>query len=114
MAALDATRTDSAAWRWQLVIAMAVALCAIETVLLWVAAVVATFALALRLTGHTTIALLSALMVATAPAFEALAGQALPYVASYSIFVLGLLLFDRAGLFERETSSKTALACGFA
>ena len=40
---------------------------------------------------------------ATAPAFEALAGQALPYVASYSLFVLGLLLFDRARLFERDT-----------
>src|SRR5438105_5023148 len=33
MAAMDGSRTGSAAWRWQFVVAMAVALCAIETVL---------------------------------------------------------------------------------
>src|SRR5205814_1875488 len=52
------------------------------------------------------------LLVASDPAFEALAGQALPYVASYGLFVLGLLLFDRARVFERNTSHLTALACG--
>src|SRR5204862_6622598 len=49
----------------------------------WVAATLATYALALRFTRDGTIAVLAALLVATAPAFEALAGQPLPYVASY-------------------------------
>jgi len=53
-------------------------------------------------------------LVATAPAFEALAGQALPYLASYSLFVLSLLLFERASLFERGTTYSPALACGLA
>ena len=78
----------------------------------WVAATLATYALGLKFTRDRTIALLTALLVATAPAFEALVGQALPYVASYGLFVLGLLLFDRARLFERNTSHVTALACG--
>jgi len=78
----------------------------------WVAAAVATYLLALRFTRDRTIAVLASVLVATAPAFEALAGQALPYVASYSLFVLGLLLFDRARLFERDTSAGTAIACG--
>ena len=81
-------------------------------VLLWVAAALATYALALRYTGSALTATLAALLVSTAPAFEALAGQALPYVASYSLFVLGLWLFDRASLFARSTSMRTALACG--
>jgi hypothetical protein len=59
------------------------------------------------------VAVLAALLVSTAPAFEALAGQALPYVASYGLFVLGLLLFDTARLFDRTTPAKVALACGF-
>jgi 4-amino-4-deoxy-L-arabinose transferase-like glycosyltransferase len=83
-------------------------------VLFWGAAALATYALALRLTRQSVIAFLAALLVASAPAFEALAGQALPYVASYSVFVLGLLLFDRARLFERGTSARVALACGLA
>jgi len=83
-------------------------------VLLWVAAALATYALGLRYTGSPLAATLAALMVSTAPAFEALAGQALPYVASYSLFVLGLWLFDRAQLFERPTSTRIALACGLA
>lgn len=83
-------------------------------VLFWVAAAVATYVLALRLVRDRTAALLAAVLVATAPAFEALAGQALPYVASYSLFVLALLLFDHVHLFERDTSPATALACGFA
>jgi hypothetical protein len=81
-------------------------------VLFWVAATLATYLLALRFTRDRTIGVLAALLVATAPAFEALAGQALPYVASYSLFVLSLLLFDRARLFERGTPYTTALACG--
>jgi hypothetical protein len=70
--------------------------------------------LALRFTRQRPTAVLAALLVGSAPAFEALSGQALPYVASYSLFVLGLLLFDRAQLFERGTSASTALACGVA
>ncbi|HEX8967181.1 MAG TPA: hypothetical protein VF937_04825, partial [Chloroflexota bacterium] len=81
-------------------------------VALWVAAVLATYALALRFTRHSVTAIAAAVLVSTAPAFEALAGQALPYVASYSLFVLSLLLFDRVKLFERDTPARTALACG--
>jgi len=84
----------------------------IVNVLFWVAAALATYALAIRYTHEQLVGVLAALLVATAPAFEALAGQALPYVASYSLFVLGLLLFDRLRLFERNTSASTALACG--
>jgi hypothetical protein len=84
----------------------------IVNVLFWVAAAMATYALALRFTREHLVGVLAALLVATAPAFEALAGQALPYVASYGLFVLGLLLFERVRLFERTTSASTALACG--
>ena len=84
----------------------------IVNVLFWVVAAVATYALAVRYTHERVVAVLAAVLVATAPAFEALAGQALPYVASYSLFVLGLLLFDRLRLFERATTARTALACG--
>jgi hypothetical protein len=83
-------------------------------VLFWAAAAVATYALALRFAGSAMAAVLATLLVATAPAFEALAGQALPYVASYSLFAVGLLVFDRARLFERATPARTALACGLA
>jgi hypothetical protein len=83
-------------------------------VLFWVAAAVATYALAVRFTGSNMTGVLAALLVSTAPAFEALVGQALPYVASYGLFVLGLLVFDRARLFERTTSARVALACGLA
>src|SRR6266851_4401718 len=83
-------------------------------VLFWVAAALATYALALRHVGSNVAAVLAALLVSTAPAFEALVGQALPYVASYSLFVIGLLVFDRARLFERATSARVALACGLA
>src|SRR6266851_4531469 len=77
-------------------------------VLFWVVAAVATYALAVRFTGSNMTAALAALLVSTAPAFEALVGQALPYVASYSLFVLGLLVFDKARLFERATSARVA------
>lgn len=81
-------------------------------VLFWVAGTLATYALALKHTRSPLTAVLSALLVCTAPAFEALAGQALPYVASYSLFVLGLWLYDRTRLFERSTPVRVALACG--
>jgi len=80
----------------------------------WVAGALATFALAVRKTNSQTIAVLAALLVATAPAFAALAGQPLPYVASYGLFALALLLFDRVGLFERSTPARIAVAAGFA
>jgi hypothetical protein len=83
-------------------------------VLFWVAAALATYALAVRFVGSRLVGALAAMLVSTAPAFAALVGQALPYVASYSLFVLGLLLFDRARLFERGTSARVALACGLA
>jgi len=84
----------------------------VVNVLFWVAAALATFALARRLVRNDLAAVLAALLVATAPAFEALAGQALPYVASYSLFVLGLLLFDQVKLFERETPWQIAAMAG--
>lgn len=81
-------------------------------ILFWVAAVLATYVLARRLVHDRLAAALAALLVATAPAFEALAGQAMPYVASYSLFVLGLLLFDQVKLFERDTAWHSAVAAG--
>src|SRR5579859_3618229 len=81
-------------------------------VLFWAAGAVATYALAFKQTGSWLTAALAALLVCTAPAFEALAGQALPYVASYSLFILSSWLFDRARLFERSTPSTVAVACG--
>ncbi|MGI9145378.1 MAG: hypothetical protein ACR2IK_02325 [Chloroflexota bacterium] len=84
----------------------------IVNVLLWVGAALATYALALRFTRSWLVAMVAVLLVSTAPPFEALAGQALPYVASYSLFALGLWLFDRVRLFERSTPMRVALACG--
>src|ERR1051326_2252525 len=66
----------------------------IVNVLFWIAASLATCMLAVRFTRDRLVGVLAGLLVATAPGFEALAGQALPYVASYSLFVLGLLLFE--------------------
>lgn len=83
-------------------------------VLLWATAAVATFSLALKRTGSLAIAALAGLMVCCAPTFEALVGQALPYVASYGIFVLALWLFDHVGLFDKTTSTKTAFGAGVA
>jgi 4-amino-4-deoxy-L-arabinose transferase-like glycosyltransferase len=80
----------------------------------WVAAALATYALAMRHIGSRPAAALAALLVSTAPVFAALAGQALPYVASYGLFVLSLLLFDRVGLFGRDTPATVALASGLA
>ncbi len=84
----------------------------IINVLFWIAAALATWTLAVRFTRDRMVGVLAGGLVATAPPFEGLAGQALPYVASYSLFVLGLLLFDQLRLFERDTSARTALACG--
>jgi hypothetical protein len=83
-------------------------------VVFWVAAALATYGLAVRFTGSTLVAVLAALLVSTAPAFEALAGQALPYVASYSLFVLSLLLFDRLRVFDRDTAARVAIGAGLA
>jgi hypothetical protein len=65
-----------------------------------------------RRTNDRRIALSAALLVSTAPAFEALAGQPLPYVASYALFVLGLLLFDQVRAFEPDTPRRTAMLAG--
>jgi hypothetical protein len=81
-------------------------------VLFWIAAAMATFALARRLVRDDLAAVLAGLLAATAPAFEALAGQALPYVASYSLFVLALLFFEQVELFEGETQWRIAAAAG--
>ena len=79
----------------------------------WVAGALATYLLALDLTRSRPTAVLATLLVATAPAFSALAGQALPYVASYGLFALCLLLFERVRLFsERSLPVPTLLASG--
>jgi hypothetical protein len=78
----------------------------------WSAGALATYALAVRHTRSPWTGILAAVLVSTAPAFEALAGQALPYVVSYSCFVLGLLLFDRLRVFERATSATLAAGSG--
>jgi hypothetical protein len=84
----------------------------IVNVLFWMAAALATYALALRLMRDNLVALLALVLVATGPAFEALAGQALPYVASYGLFAVGLLVCDELRLFERDTDWRAAAACG--
>ena len=83
-------------------------------VVLWAAGALATFVLAARHVGSRSVAVAAAVLVSTAPAFAALAGQALPYVASYALFVLGLLLFDQVRLFEPETGLRTAALAGLA
>jgi hypothetical protein len=78
----------------------------------WAAGALATYKLALRLVQSHLAAVLAVVLVSTAPAFAALAGQALPYVASYATFALALLLFEHVGLFEGTVSNRVALACG--
>jgi hypothetical protein len=51
--------------------------------------------------------------VVTAPVFGALVGQALPYVASYGLFALGLLLLDRARAFEADRPLTNLALVGF-
>jgi len=83
-------------------------------VALWIAAALATYALAVRRTGSAWVGTLAAILVATAPAFGALAGQALPYVASYSFFAIGLWYCDRVGLFDGGVPAATAGLAGLA
>ncbi len=86
----------------------------VTNVLFWLAGALATYVLAVRKTGSIQTGVLAALLVSTAPVFEALAGQPLPYVASYALFALGLLLFDQVRLFEKDTPSRTAALAGLA
>lgn len=83
-------------------------------VVFWVAAAYATYSLAVSRTGSNAVAILAGLMVGCAPPFEALVGQALPYVPSYGLFALSLWLFDRVGLFDRDAQPLTLLAAGLA
>ncbi len=86
----------------------------VVNVLLWLGSAFATYLLAVRKTGSAWVGVMASLLVSTAPAFAALAGQPLPYVASYALFVLGLLLFDQVRLFEVGTTARTAAVAGFA
>lgn len=81
---------------------------------LWGAGALATYALAVRRTQSAWVATLAAVLVATAPAFSALVGQALPYVASYGLFAIGLWFCERVGLFERGVRLATAGLAGLA
>ena len=58
--------------------------------------------------------MLAGLLVATAPGFAALVGQALPYVASYGLFAVGLWFIERVGVFERTTPLVRLALGGFA
>jgi hypothetical protein len=80
---------------------------------LWVAAVWATYVLGVRKTGSGLVGVFAAGLVATAPAFEALAGQALPYVSSYALFALGLLLLDQARALDGDQSLGRLALVGF-
>lgn len=88
----------------------------LANLLLWLAGLAATYALGLRRTGSPLVAGLAAALVATAPVFSATVGQALPYVASYSLFAVGVWFTERVGLFRRDvplaTIVLTALAVG--
>jgi hypothetical protein len=81
-------------------------------VLFWCAGALATYALALRRTGSMLVAASAGALVATAPAYGALVGQALPYVASYSLFAVGLWYCERVGLFERAVRATTCVCAG--
>jgi hypothetical protein len=86
----------------------------VVNVALWVLATLATRALALRRTGSPLVAALAAVLVATAPAFAALVGQALPYGASYALFVCGLWYCERIGLFSGNARWSISLLAGLA
>ena len=86
----------------------------VANVAFWIAGAMATYALAVRHTGSRLVAVLAAVLVATAPAYEALVGQALPYVVSYSLFAIGVWYCERAGLFERRATLARAALVGFA
>jgi 4-amino-4-deoxy-L-arabinose transferase-like glycosyltransferase len=85
----------------------------LTNVVFWVAAAWATYVLAVRKTGSALVGALAAVLVSTAPAFAALAGQALPYVSTYALFALGLLLLDQARAFEAERSLGRLALVGF-
>jgi hypothetical protein len=85
----------------------------VTNVAFWLAAVWATYLLGVRKTGSGLVGALAAGLVATAPAFEALAGQALPYVSSYALFALGLLLLDQARAFDADRSLARLALVGF-
>jgi hypothetical protein len=85
----------------------------VTNVLFWLAGVWATCLLGARKTGSPLIGALAAGMVATAPAFEALVGQSLPYVSSYGLFALGLLLLDQARAFDATRRLGSLALVGF-
>ena len=77
------------------------------------AAAWATYVLGTRKTGSPLVGALAAGLVSTAPAFGALAGQALPYVTSYSLFALGLLLLDQTRVLDAARPVRTLALVGF-
>jgi hypothetical protein len=79
----------------------------------WLGGAWATYVLGSRKTGSPVIGVLAAALVATAPAFEALVGQSLPYVASYGLFALGLLLLDQARAFDADRPLGSLVLVGF-
>jgi hypothetical protein len=79
----------------------------------WLAAVWATYLLGLRKTGSPLVGALAAGLVSTAPAFAALVGQALPYVSSYALFGLGLVLLDQVRAFDDDRPARTLALVGF-
>ena len=82
-------------------------------IVFWCAAAVATYILGMWRTGSSLIAALAAVLVSTAPAFAALAGQALPYISSYALFAMGLLVLEQARVFDRDRPSRTLALAGF-
>jgi hypothetical protein len=85
----------------------------VTNVVFWLAGVWATCVLGVRKTNSPLVGGLAAGLVATAPVFAALVGQALPYVASYGLFALGLLLLDQARAFESDRPLGTLALIGF-
>jgi hypothetical protein len=86
----------------------------LANVLFWLGGALATYVLAVRRTGSPRVGVLAVVLVSTAPVFASLAGQPLPYVASYALFALGLLLFDQVRLFEPDMPPRTAALAGLA
>ena len=84
----------------------------VTNVVFWLAGAWATYLLGLRKTSSPLVGALAAGLVATAPVFAALVGQALPYVASYGLFALGLLLLDQARAFESDRPLRTLALVG--
>ncbi len=80
--------------------------------LAWIAGALATYALAVRRTRSELVGVAAAALAATAPAFSALVGQPLPYVASYGLFAVGLWYCERVRLFSRVTPRSTVGLAG--